>query len=377
MSRVRLESLSKSYGAQVVGLEKVSLSVEEGELLSVLGPSGSGKSTLLRIVGGLLEPDEGTVWFNERDMTQVPANYRNVGFVFQDLALFPHLRVQENIAFGLEARGVGKAARKKRVAEMLDFVELTGKERRFPAQLSGGERQRVAIARALATDPDVLLLDEPLSALDRRLRDTLKFTIQSLQRASGKTTIYVTHDQSEAFAIADRIAVMDRGRIEQVGTAEALYISPATRFVADFIGSFNKLPGRVLDQDGNQARVRSGAAVISGRTHQPLQPEEEVLLYVRPENVSLLQGEVAGNGHLRGTVRRAIFEGAVLEAWVDVGGQVLRVELRGDERRDFVDAVGKQVALRFENVTVLPLHEAGFQVAESEVDLGEPEVSTS
>ena len=242
MSTVRFESVTKSYG-QTVAVRELDLLVSDGEFLTLLGPSGCGKTTTLRMTAGLIEPSGGRIWFDDQDVTYAAPRNRNIGFVFQSPALFPHLSVADNIAFGLSVKGHKKAEIATRVDEMLAMVELSGYGKRMPAQLSGGQQQRVALARVLATDPRVLLFDEPLSALDKNLRDSLKYSILDLQRRTKKTAIYVTHDQSEAFAISDRIVVMNEGRVEQIGTQTDIYLHPQTRFVAEFIGANNSLPG--------------------------------------------------------------------------------------------------------------------------------------
>src|SRR6478672_568272 len=261
MSTVRLESITKHYG-QTVAVDELSLDVADGEFVTLLGPSGCGKTTTLRMVAGLVEPTDGRIFFDDQDVTDIPPRKRNIGFVFQTPALFPHLSVADNIGFGLSVKGSSKSAIAERVEVMLAMVGMPGYGRRLPAQLSGGQQQRVALARVLATDPRVLLFDEPLSALDKNLRDTLKYSILELQRRTGKTAIYVTHDQSEAFAISDRIVVMNAGRIEQIGTQMDIYLEPATPFVAEFIGANNVIPG-VVESVG--AAGAGGAGGDAGR----------------------------------------------------------------------------------------------------------------
>src|ERR1043166_4726483 len=217
MARVRLVNVTKRYGS-VVAAQQVNLDVADGEFVTLLGPSGCGKTTTLRMIAGLIETSEGEIYFDAQEVSRVPPNKRNVGFVFQSHALFPHLSVFDNVAYGLSVRGAQRATIASRVEEMLALVNLSGYEKRMPAQLSGGQQQRVALARVLATDPQVLLFDEPLSSLDRNLRDSLQYSILDLQRRTRKTAIYVTHDQSEAFAISDRIFVMNQGHVEQAGT---------------------------------------------------------------------------------------------------------------------------------------------------------------
>src|SRR4051812_29837213 len=256
MSRVRLVDVTKRFG-QTIAVDRVSAEIAEGEFVTLLGPSGCGKTTTLRMVAGLVEPTEGRIFFDDQIVNNVPTHKRNIGLAFQSHALFPHQSVAKNIAFGLSVKGRPKRDIEARVQEMLSLVELTGYDARMPAHLSGGQQQRVALARMLATDPRVLLFDEPLSALDRNLRDTLKYSILELQRRTKKTAIYVTHDQSEAFAISDRIVVMNAGRIEQIGTQTDIYLRPETPFVAEFIGATNGFRGRVsrLDRVGDDTLV--------------------------------------------------------------------------------------------------------------------------
>src|SRR5919107_1205477 len=260
MSRVQLVEVTKRFGS-TVAVERVNADIAEGEFITLLGPSGCGKTTTLRMVAGLVEPTAGQIRLDGQVMNNVPSHKRNIGLAFQSHALFPHLSVARNIAFGLEVKGTPKQEIQHRVREMLEMIELSQHADRMPAQLSGGQQQRVALARMLATDPRVLLFDEPLSALDRNLRDSLKYSILALQRRTKKTAIYVTHDQSEAFAISDRIFVMNNGRIEQAGTQLDIYLRPRTEFVANFVGDNNALPGTVLaledHPDGRHAGVET------------------------------------------------------------------------------------------------------------------------
>ncbi|MBO0768572.1 MAG: ABC transporter ATP-binding protein, partial [Solirubrobacterales bacterium] len=246
MSLVALRSLSRRYGS-VTALAGLDLELQPGELVALLGPSGCGKTTALRILGGLDRPDAGTVTVGDQDYTRVPAHQRDMGMVFQAYSLFPNMTVRDNIAFGLRMRKVTRAARQKRAEELLELVGLAGSGGRYAHQLSGGQQQRVAIARALAIEPQVLLLDEPLSALDARVRVQLRGEIRQLQKRLGITTLFVTHDQSEALSLADRVGVMNAGRLEQIDTPENVYRTPATGFVAEFVGAMNRVPGRIGD----------------------------------------------------------------------------------------------------------------------------------
>ena len=286
MATVRLASITKHYGS-TVAVDALDLEVADGEMVTLLGPSGCGKTTTLRMIAWLIEPTAGRIYFDADDVTFVPPRKRNIGFVFQTPALFPHLSVADNVAFGLSVKGAKKDAIRARVDEMLAMVGLSGYGERLPAQMSGGQQQRVALARVLATDPRVLLFDEPLSALDRNLRDTLKYSILDLQRRTGKTAVYVTHDQSEAFAISDRIVVMNAGRVEQIGTQTDIYLRPETRFVAEFIGANNGLEGTVasVDSAGKEARatVRVGDLTLRAHARDGLSVGDAVIAYLRPE----------------------------------------------------------------------------------------------
>jgi len=261
MARVTLENLAKWYAGLNV-LDHVSLDVKEGEFLTLLGPSGCGKTTTLRIVAGFVSPDKGRVMFNGTDMTNTPTQKRRLGMVFQDYALFPHLCVADNIGFALRAAGMAKAGISKRVRELLGLIRLPAVGDRFPAELSGGQQQRVAIARALAHTPAVLLMDEPLGALDLKLREAMQQELAVIQQTLGITTIYVTHDQEEALSLSNRIALMRRGRIEQLGTPKEIYQNPATPFSAFFLGKINFLSGTVADKQSGLYRISTTKGML-------------------------------------------------------------------------------------------------------------------
>jgi putative spermidine/putrescine transport system ATP-binding protein len=249
---IELRSASRQFGP-VVALDEVSLTIAPGEFFALLGPSGSGKTTCLRLVAGFDRPDSGSIWLNGVDVTNVPPHRRNVNTVFQDYALFPHMSVAENVAYGLRVRGVAAAERRERAREMLSLVQLETFGDRRPAQLSGGQRQRIALARALINQPQVLLLDEPLGALDLKLREDMQSELKSLQQRLGITFVFVTHDQGEALSMADRVAVFSQGRIEQLDTPRDLYARPRTAFVADFVGSANVVPAAMAARLTNRA----------------------------------------------------------------------------------------------------------------------------
>jgi putative spermidine/putrescine transport system ATP-binding protein len=358
MATVRLASITKHYGA-TIAVDALDLEVADGELVTLLGPSGCGKTTTLRMIAGLIEPTDGRIYFDADDVTFLPPRKRNIGFVFQSPALFPHLSVADNVAFGLSVKGAKKDAIRDRVDEMLAMVGLSGYGGRLPAQLSGGQQQRVALARVLATDPRVLLFDEPLSALDRNLRDTLKYSILDLQRRTGKTAVYVTHDQSEAFAISDRIVVMNAGRVEQIGTQTDIYLQPQTRFVAEFIGANNGLEGTIasLDGTGEEARATVSVGELTLRAHarDGLAVGDPVIAYLRPEDVRLLDdGDDGGWPNVvEGRVDRVIFEGPTAQVRVDVGGRQLRADV-GGHRRLSVGEGADRIRLGFDDLTIVP-----------------------
>lgn len=302
---VELAGIGMTFGT-TRAVSDVSFKVEAGEFFSILGPSGCGKTTILRMIAGFIEPTEGRVLIGDRDMKGLGPNQRPTAMIFQSLALFPLMPVWENIAFGLEARGVGKAQRRKRAEELLHLIALDGYGDRMPGELSGGQRQRVAIARALAVEPQVLLLDEPLSALDLKLRQHMRAELRALQKRTGVTFIYITHDQSEALAMSDRVAVMSAGILQQVASPRELYDNPATPFVARFVGETNAIPGRVSAIDGATATLDTPLGALRGRAGPGAAVGQAATLYVRPE--ALLPGEAANS--LPATVERVDFEGA-------------------------------------------------------------------
>lgn len=359
MAHVRLVQIEKRYG-DTVAVDRVSADIADGEFITLLGPSGCGKTTTLRMVAGLVEPTSGQIWFDDQVVNRVPTHKRNVGLAFQSHALFPHMTVAKNIAFGLQMQHMPKAQIRQRVDEMLDMIEMTGYADRMPGQLSGGQQQRVALARMLATNPRVLLFDEPLSALDRNLRDTLKYSILELQRRTNKTAIYVTHDQSEAFAISDRIFVMNQGRVEQAGNQLDIYLRPATEFVANFVGDNNAIPGVIeeitLDEQGQRtARVKSSGFELGGFAPEPLSVGDSVLAFVRPENIEVVGANTrhAADGIVSGTVHQIVFEGPTVRMTVDCSGIPLNVSASGVERLTLLDKGEKEVHLRFQDVTLV------------------------
>lgn len=287
-SFLQIQALKKVYGS-TVAIDSVSLDIKKGEFMTFLGPSGSGKSTTLYIVAGFQDPSEGRVLLNRKELLSVPPNQRNIGMVFQRYTLFPHLTVGENVAFPLRVRGWSDFNIKDRVNEMLRLVHLSDFGNRYPTQLSGGQQQRVAIARALAYDPPVLLMDEPLSALDKKLREELQFELRRIHQETGVTILYVTHDQEEALRLSDRIAVFNRGSIEQVGSGEDLYEIPGSRFVASFLGNSNFLPVQVNAVNGGTADVvfPDGKTIEASISCSGIKAGSKGALMVRPEQVHL------------------------------------------------------------------------------------------
>src|SRR5712692_829203 len=295
-ARLRLERVSKRFTREGQGalaaVNDVSLTVEPGELLTLLGPSGCGKTTTLRMVVGFEQPDAGRVYVGEQDVTELMVYRRSIGFVFQNYALFPHLTVFENVAYGLRVRRLAEATIRTRVGRVLELVGLPGYERRFTNQLSGGEQQRVAVARAVVVEPQLLLFDEPLSNLDAKLRVQMREELSRLQRQLAITTVYVTHDQEEAMAISDRIAVMRQGTIAQTGTAEELYGAPRSAFVAQFIGRVNLVEVRVLGATNGRVSVELWGSPITVRTDDRYAAGQRLLLVLRPEALSLVPESV-------------------------------------------------------------------------------------
>jgi len=363
MASVKLVNVSKRYG-DTVAVDRVSLDVENGEFITLLGPSGCGKTTTLRMIAGLVEPSEGEIYFGDKLMNAVPVNQRNIGFVFQSHALFPHMTVRDNLAFGLKARKFPKHEIEKRIEEVLHLVEMAGFEGRKPHQLSGGQQQRISLARVLVGDPTVLLFDEPLSSLDFNLRNTLKFQIKELQRRTRKTAIYVTHDQSEAFAISDRIVVMDRGRIQQIGTQLDIYLRPQTPVVANFIGSHNCFRGLltevdaesglgILDCEGWSIKVRIPEASPSAAMQSF--ERRQVLAYLRPEDIEVLEhpGEERHLNCFQGRIQQVIFEGSTLRVQVEVAGRILQTEVSGKKRLSFFGKEGLSLYVGFSELTLI------------------------
>ena len=357
MSAISLRGLTKRFGS-VVAVDDLCLEVADGELIALLGPSGCGKTTTLRSIAGFELPDAGEIHFGDRRVTALLPEQRNIGMVFQNYALFPHLTVFDNVAFGLEMRRAPAPTIAERVAAVLAKVQLSGLERRYPRQLSGGQQQRAALARALVIAPDVLLLDEPLANLDAKLREEMRFYVRSLQQEVGITTVYVTHDQAEAMVIADRIAVMFGGRVHQIAGPREIYHRPATAMVAEFIGLTNFIAGDVVGRDGEFLVLETRLGPLRGAGPMPAAAEKSRLLTVRPEAIrATRQPDRACVNRIEGTVRAVAFLGNLVDYRVEAtSGTVLRVQ--GDPHALF--AVGEPVHLAFDPASTwsVPTREA-------------------
>jgi spermidine/putrescine transport system ATP-binding protein len=326
---VKLESLTKRF-ADVVAVDDIDLYMPPGEFFTMVGPSGCGKTTTLRMIAGFERPTKGRILLDSVDVAQTPPHRRNVNTVFQSYALFPHLNVADNVAFGLKYRRTTKEERRRKVAEMLDLVKLTGFGRRKPSELSGGQQQRVALARALVLRPRVLLLDEPLGALDARLRKELQVELKALQSDVGVTFIFVTHDQEEALTMSDRIAVMNGGHVEQAGPPQAVYEEPETLFVADFLGVSNLIPAEAAGRDGDCCRLQVGERWL--RAEQgTTDARGEVKAMIRPERVRVEPHGSEGDNRLPGLVEHSVFLGSFRELRVRLlGGTLIKAVVPND-----------------------------------------------
>ncbi|GGE13594.1 putative spermidine/putrescine transport system ATP-binding protein [Gemmobacter megaterium] len=344
---IRIEDLTFDYGGARPAVDRLSFGIRKGEFLGLLGPSGCGKSTTLRMIAGLMAPTSGRILIGGQDIVARPPWERNLGLVFQSYALFPHMTVAQNVAFGLKQRRVPRAEIRDRVAEALRVVRLDQMADRVPSALSGGQQQRVAIARAIVVEPEILLLDEPLSNLDARLRDEMRFEIRDIQTRTGITTLFVTHDQHEALTMCDRIAVMNVGELEQIGTPTEIYDQPASRFVANFIGRANELACSV---DDTGALVCNGRRLPGRTTGVSPQPGSTVVAAIRPHAITL--GEAAA-GHLAGTVQRRVFVGNIIEVALALpDGQTVTVELRPGGAGDALAVPGAEVGLTWRPETM-------------------------
>ncbi|MBV9588283.1 MAG: ABC transporter ATP-binding protein [Hyphomicrobiales bacterium] len=347
MSTVSFRGVSKRFGVSEV-LQPLDLDIRTGEFVSVLGPSGSGKTTLLNVAAGFLAPTQGKFFVDERDITSLPPRRRNIGMVFQNYALFPHMDVGANVAYGLRVRKISSAEIATRVARALQTVQLEGWESRAIASLSGGQQQRVALARAMVIEPDILLMDEPLGALDRQLRKNVQLEIRRMHLRAPRTTLYVTHDQEEALVMSDRVTVMRSGRIEQIGTAEELYHSPANTFVARFLGESNLIPGEVIDVSSGKARlsVPGLERPLVGRAAAGVAKAMKAAAMIRPENIRLRPGG------LHGRIVERVFLGEITAMRLVVAdGIQLWSRLLG---ADVPQTETMDVGWRDEDVSILP-----------------------
>jgi putative spermidine/putrescine transport system ATP-binding protein len=348
---VRLLGVRKVYG-DVVAVDGIDLEVREGEFFTMLGPSGSGKTTCLRMIAGFERPDDGRIELGGADVTGLPPNERDVNTVFQDYALFPHMTVGQNVEYGLKVKKVSPADRRQRVADALELVRLKGFEKRRPGQLSGGQRQRVALARALVNRPRVLLLDEPLGALDLKLRQQLQVELKRIQEEVGITFIYVTHDQDEALTMSDRIAVMDQGHVLQVGAPNEVYDEPGSQFVAGFVGVSNVLELKVRSVEAGVAKLELGPADdVTAVVGDRVRPGEPVTVTIRPERIAIADSEQAveaGDCRAAGVVRESLYAGPTTRFVVALEGSGELIVVRQNRRTTFEDAEllrGRKVTL--------------------------------
>lgn len=339
---ISLVSVTKRYG-NTFAARDVSFSVKKGEILSLLGPSGCGKTTVLKIVAGLVRPDSGSVLLSGRDITDLPPERRGFGMVFQNYALWPHMTVFDNVAFGLRMRRYSDAEIRKRVKEALELVRINGLENRYPSQLSGGQQQRVAIARAIAPNPEAILLDEPLSNLDAKLREELRHELRAIIKSIGITAIYVTHDQLEALSLSDRIAVMKDGRILQIGTPREVYEEPVDEFVATFLGESVPAKGSVKAVNGSKAVVELDDGMeVEGRAVHAVRPGDRALVIFRPESIAM-----SSNGRERCRVHRKNYLGERIEYRVLCGG--LELKMRSEAERE----VGEDIFVSFNSDKII------------------------
>jgi iron(III) transport system ATP-binding protein len=345
MAAIQIERLAKQFdGTVAAAVHDLSLDIAGNRFVTLLGPSGCGKTTTLRLIGGFLKPDAGTIRVDgallSSPETVVPPERRAMGMVFQNYAVWPHKTVYENVAFGLQIRRLAAIELKKRVAAMLELVGLGGFEKRLPSELSGGQQQRVALARSLVVEPGILLLDEPLSNLDAKLRERMRTELKQIQRRTGITFVYVTHDQAEALALSDEIAVIDRGRLRQFGAPREIYARPANRVVADFMGQVSFLPGRVAALEGGKAMVDlEGGARLSVAAATPFAVGEPVDVAVRPENIRIHPAGAGSPGALRGTVVEHTYLGNANEYVVEAKAARLRVQTHPSQLLDPGDTV--------------------------------------
>ena len=340
---IRLEEVNKSFGLLTV-VEGLNLEIGKGEFLSLLGPSGSGKTTILMMLAGFENPTSGAIWAGGKRIDSLPPHRRNMGVVFQNYALFPHMTVSENVAFPLKMRGLPRAEVTERVKKALDMVQLGSRAERRPSQLSGGQQQRVALARALIFEPEVVLMDEPLGALDKQLREQMQLDIRDLHRRLELTIVFVTHDQSEALTMSDRIAIFNHGKIEQIGRPSDIYDHPSTQFVAEFIGETNLVRGSVRSIEGGAARVQlPGGEEVLVKPATDLRPHGDVCLSIRPERIKVGGRDVAGN-KITAAISDVVYHGDHLRLVARSDSQALIVKT---DRSQPTPSIGEEVQLSF------------------------------
>ena len=369
-AQVRLRQLSKSFGT-APAVDDVSLDVPAGAFVSLLGPSGSGKTTTLNLIAGFLTPDKGDILIDERSVADVPPHKRNIGMVFQSYSLFPHMTVAENVAFPLRMRAkLTRGQARERITEMLALVQLGQLGERYPRQLSGGQQQRVAMARALVSRPRLLLMDEPLGALDKKLREQMQAEIKHIHRSVGTTVVYVTHDQSEALTMSDLVVVMHRARIAQIGTPRALYEAPASAFVADFLGDSNLIPSTIIEAGSDGFAVKIGNGVVMRGVSARFSPAngERVFVLIRPEDMTVqAMGALQTDQRqqLNGIVTEHSYHGDVFKLSVAVGSDLLKVKVPREQGGNF--DVGRKVSLSWKPGTarLLPTASDDFPMAAS------------
>ena len=353
MAFLELTHIKKSFG-DIHVVHDFNMKIEKGEFVSFLGPSGCGKTTVLRMIAGFETPTAGNLTINGKDQRPLKPNQRNIGMVFQAYALFPNMTVHDNVAFGLKVAGMAKPDIDKRVKEMLALIKLDHLATRFPYQMSGGQQQRVALARAIAVKPQVLLLDEPLSALDAKIRVSLREEIRAIQQQLGITTVFVTHDQEEALSISDRIVVMNAGRADQIGSPFEIYNTPATRFVASFVGTLNLIEGKVVDPDSNRILIGDQGVTLK-QSVTAYKPGDKVSLALRPEAGSLAES-AKGDTALTGEVSSAHFLGSVIRTRMNVAGNTISFDMFNSPGM-MPPSVGEKVTLRFASSDLLVIQD--------------------
>jgi spermidine/putrescine ABC transporter ATP-binding subunit len=361
MPYLSIDQATKQYGT-TRALDEVCLDIEVGEFVTLLGPSGCGKSTTLRAIAGLLDVDRGSIAIDGRDFTKVPIHRRDIGVVFQNNALFPHMTVAQNVAFGLRMRNVARAEQARRTTEALALVHLPDFGARYPHQLSGGQQQRVAIARALVINPRVLLLDEPFAALDRKLREEMQIELRDLTRRVGITSVFVTHDQEEALTLSDRIVVMNAGRIEQIGTPDSIYSWPETRFVADFMGARNILETIVDRIDNTHAVLDWRGTMLRAPllAQHRLLTESKVAVALRPEAIRIMRSTAGGENTAAGQIVSKVDQGAFVTIKVDLAPEKTLVvrQTKADQARDGSCMVGDTIRLAWDATDLVLLRDA-------------------